>query len=560
MTAIAEAPVTSSAGQRDGGPLIVARSLHIEYAPDSPHLPAAQVVNDVSFQLERGQTLAVVGQSGSGKTTIARAAIGLLPGNGRISSGSVHILGRDVTGYGQKQWRELRGGTIGFVPQDPLGSLDPLQRVGDQVAETLLVHGRATRRDVWTKVTRLLDRVGIRNPAERARAYPHQLSGGQLQRVLIAIAIAVEPAVLVADEPTSALDVTVQKRILDLLADLQDELGLGILFITHDLALVRDHSDSVLVLNDGRVREAGPAGEVLDHPKDPYTVRLMSDAPALSPGKYAGRRPSADPSAAPLLEVRNLTKTFPTGRRGKGGPATVAALDSVSFSVARGSTHALVGESGSGKTTTARIIAGLSTFDSGEVLVDGRPLKSDPRSYRRNSRVLQTVQQNPLAAMDPRYTIADVIEEPLRIVGSGDRASRVAAVRDVLDRVALPSDVLGRRPLEISGGQRQRVVLARALVLAPEILVLDEPTSALDVTVQAQIVDLLVDLQAQLGLTYLFISHDLSLVRQISDTVTVLEHGRLVESGSVAEVFGNPADPYTARLIDAVPGRIPLTV
>ncbi|MFC9355910.1 dipeptide ABC transporter ATP-binding protein [Rhodococcus sp. NPDC057014] len=559
MTTVAEAPVTSSAGQRDGGPLIVARSLHIEYAPDSPHLPAAQVVNDVSFHLERGQTLAVVGQSGSGKTTIARAAIGLLPGNGRISSGSVHILGRDVTGYGQKQWRDLRGGTIGFVPQDPLGSLDPLQRVGDQVAETLLVHGRATRRDVRSKVTRLLDRVGIRNPAERARAYPHQLSGGQLQRVLIAIAIAVEPAVLVADEPTSALDVTVQKRILDLLADLQDELGLGILFITHDLALVRDHSDSVLVLNEGRVREAGPAGDVLDHPKDPYTVQLMSDAPALSPGKYAGRNTGAG-VATPLLEVRNLTKTFATGRRGKGGQATVAALDSVSFSVARGSTHALVGESGSGKTTTARIVAGLSTFDSGEVLVDGRPLKTDPRSYRQNSRVLQTVQQNPLAAMDPRYTIADVIEEPLRIAGSGDRASRHSAVRDVLDKVALPAEVLGRRPLEISGGQRQRVVLARALVLAPKILVLDEPTSALDVTVQAQIVDLLVDLQAQLGLTYLFISHDLSLVRQISDTVTVLEHGRLVESGSVAEVFGNPADPYTARLIDAVPGRIPLAV
>ncbi|REE76496.1 peptide/nickel transport system ATP-binding protein [Rhodococcus wratislaviensis] len=560
MTAVAEAAATSSAGRRGNGPLIVARSLHIEYASEASHLPAVQVVDDVSFQLERGQTLAVVGQSGSGKTTIARAAIGLLPSHGRISSGSVHILGRDVTRYEQKQWRDLRGGTIGYVPQDPLGSLDPLQRVGDQVAETLLVHGRATRRDVRSKVTRLLDRVGIRNPAERARSYPHQLSGGQLQRVLIAIAIAVEPAVLVADEPTSALDVTVQKRILDLLADLQDELGLGILFITHDLALVREHSDSVLVLNEGRVREAGPASEVLDHPTDPYTVTLMSDAPALSPGKYAHRRAVADLSATPLLEVRNLTKTFATGRRGKGQASTVAALDSVSFSVARGSTHALVGESGSGKTTTARIIAGLSTFDSGEVFVDGRPLKTDPRSYRQNARLLQTVQQNPLAAMDPRYTIADVIEEPLRIVGSGDRASRHSAVRDVLDRVALPSDVLGRRPLEISGGQRQRVVLARALVLAPQILVLDEPTSALDVTVQAQIVDLLVDLQTQLGLTYLFISHDLSLVRQISDTVTVLEHGRLVESGSITEVFGNPADPYTARLIDAVPGRIPLTV
>lgn len=549
MTSVVEAPATAIA-EEDERALLVADSLHIEYGAGTPD--AVTVVRDVGFRLERGRTLALVGQSGSGKTTIARAVIGLLPEGGRISAGGVQILGRDVTRLRQKQWRELRGSTVGFVPQDPLGSLDPLQRVGNQIAETLLVHGRATRRDVPARVTELLDRVGIRHAADRARAFPHQLSGGQLQRVLIAIAIAANPSILVADEPTSALDVTVQKRILDLLADLQSDLGLGILFVTHDLALVRDHSDAVLVLNEGSVRESGPADVVLDRPRDPYTITLMSDAPALSPDKYADRR-AVTAGAAPIVEVRDLRKTYPVadGRRDR----SVAALDAVSFTVVAGSTHALVGESGSGKTTAARIVAGLTGFDSGTVLVDGLPVSTTLRGHRQKAQILQTVQQNPLAAMDPRYTIGDVLEEPLRIDGSASKEQRRATVRTVLGQVALPADILNRKPLEISGGQRQRVVLARALVPAPKILVLDEPTSALDVTVQAQIVDLLVELQAELGLTYLFISHDLSLVRQIADTVTVLEHGRSVESGVVQDVFTAPSDPYTARLIDAVPGR-----
>ncbi|OZC77536.1 dipeptide ABC transporter ATP-binding protein [Rhodococcoides fascians] len=510
---------------------------------------ADPVVTDVDFELRNGETLAVVGQSGSGKTTIARAAIGMLAGEGRITSGSVRIAGTDVTRYTQSSWRRLRGSTIGFVPQDPLGSLDPLKKVGHQIAETLLLHRIVQRRRVVDETVALLDRVGIRNPAERAGAYPHQLSGGQLQRVLIAIAIAARPSILVADEPTSALDVTVQARILDLLDDLRRDLGLGVLFITHDLALARDHADDVLVLNHGIVREQGRAAEVLASPSDDYTRRLIADAPALSLDKYASR-PAARVETA--LEVRDLVKTFAVnGSRTERSTA----LDGVSFTVARGTTHAVVGESGSGKTTAARIVSGLERQDSGEVLVHGSPLDTSRRARRGNARRLQLVQQNALAAMDPRYSVENIVAEPLSIAGVRSRAERRDRVHDVLDKVALPRDILERRPFDLSGGQRQRVVLARSLVLAPDILVLDEPTSALDVSVQARIVDLLVELQRDLSLTYVFISHDLSLVRQVSDTVTVLEHGRNVESGNTADLFRDPREEYTQRLIESIPGR-----
>lgn len=528
--------------------VVAAAGLTIAYGDADP------VVTDVDFALRRGETLALVGQSGSGKTTIARAAIGMLPGRGRITEGLVTVHGADVTGYTQSQWRALRGSTIGFVPQDPLGSLDPLKKIGHQIAETLLLHHIVDRKSVKQETISLLDRVGVRNARERVGAYPHQLSGGQLQRVLIAIAIAARPSILVADEPTSALDVTVQARILDLLGDLRAELGLGVLLITHDLALARDHAHDVLVLNHGVVREHGSAAQVLGSPQDPYTRRLIADAPALSLDKYASRRAPSTPETA--LEVVDLVKTF---RSATGGPPTTA-LDRVSFSVTRGTTHAVVGESGSGKTTAARIVSGLEQRDSGRVEIFGDALDTSRRARRANARRLQLVQQNALAAMDPRYSVEDIVAEPLAISRLGRRAERRKKVLDVLDKVALPSDILSRRPFDLSGGQRQRVVLARSLVLAPDILVLDEPTSALDVSVQARIVDLLVDLQSEFGLTYVFISHELSLVRQISDTVTVLEHGRLVESGAAKTVFESPRDEYTIRLIESVPGRVPSTV
>ncbi|MET4639204.1 ABC transporter ATP-binding protein [Mycetocola sp. 2940] len=510
--------------------------------------PLEDVVHDVSFTVPHGSTVSLVGQSGSGKSTIARAVAGLLPHNGASTAGSVSVVGRDVTRYSASQWRPLRGSSVGFVPQDPLSSLDPLQRIGVQIAGALAPS--VPRSEVPARVVRLLEHVGIRDAKARSRAFPHELSGGQLQRVLIAIAIAADPALLIADEPTSALDVTVQKRILDLIDGLREELGLGVLFITHDLALAQERSDEIVVLKDGVVREQGPAGVVLVSPRDPYTITLLSDAPAASPDRYRDRVRQPEASARSIISVSNVTKTF-EGR----GPADTAtrALDDVSLTVAEGSVHALVGESGSGKTTLARIVAGLTGFDEGSTVVDGRELPAHATYANPFARTLQLVYQNPLSAVDPRYSVRRIIEEPLRIHGIGDSQARRARVAHVLDQVALPSTVLGRTAREISGGQRQRVALARTLVLAPDVLVLDEPTSALDVTVQAQIVDLLLDLREQHNLSYLFISHDLGLVRQIADTITVLRLGAVVESGSTQEIFSKPQDAYTRELLDAVP-------
>ena len=507
------------------------------------------VVHDVSFAVPHGSTVSLVGQSGSGKSTIARAVAGLLPHNGALTAGSVAVVGRDVTRYSASQWRPLRGKAVGFVPQDPLSSLDPLQRIGVQIAGAL-AQASIPRSEVPARVIRLLEHVGIRDAKARARAFPHELSGGQLQRVLIAIAIAADPALLIADEPTSALDVTVQKRILDLIDGLREELGLGVLFITHDLALAQERSDEIVVLKDGVVREQGPADVVLVSPQDPYTITLLSDAPAASPDRYRDRVREPDASAAEIVSVANVTKTF--AGRTRADAATVA-LDDVSLTLRQGSIHALVGESGSGKTTLARIIAGLTGFDEGRTIVDGRELPSHETYANPFARTLQLVYQNPLSAVDPRYSVRRIIEEPLRIHGIGDVRSRRARVAEVLDQVALPSTVLGRTAREVSGGQRQRVALARTLVLAPDVLVLDEPTSALDVTVQAQIVELLLELRDRHNLSYLFISHDLGLVRQIADTVTVLRHGSVVESGGSQEIFSNPQDAYTRELLDSVP-------
>ncbi|MET0900786.1 MAG: ABC transporter ATP-binding protein [Mycobacterium sp.] len=531
-------------------PLLSVSGLTVRYEPrsrrDDPD--RGPVVDAVSFDVHAGEVVAVVGQSGSGKSTIARAVQGLLPANGRVTDGAISLDGCDVTAFTQRQWRRIRGTEVGFVPQDPLGSLDPLKKVGHQIAEVLVVHGITGRREARTRAVGLLERVGIPGAAQRADAYPHELSGGQLQRVLIAIAIAGDPKLLIADEPTSALDVTVAQRILALLDELRSERGLGVVFITHDLALAEHHSDKVVVLRDGQVREIGSTATVLVDPQDDYTRQLISDAPALSPDKYHRTVPAA--ASEPILQVSGLIKRF----------GDTAALDSVSFAVQTATIHALVGESGSGKTTVARILAGLAGFDAGEVRVDG--VVREPGTHfgapeqRAQARVLQMVHQNPLAALDPRFTIEEAVGEPLRINRVGSKSDRRREVAQALDRVGLSATLLNRKPREVSGGQRQRVLLARALVLQPPVLVLDEPTSALDVTVQAQVIDLLIELQRELSLTYLFISHDLSLVRQIADAVSVLEHGRLVETGPVARVFSTPAQAYTQRLLDAVPGSL----
>ncbi|MGK9148755.1 ABC transporter ATP-binding protein [Plantibacter flavus] len=519
--------------------------------------PPVDTVRDVSFQVGRGETVSLVGQSGSGKSTIARAVAGLLPANGVVSAGRVRVAGHEVQDFSRKQWRPLRGSTLGFVPQDPLSSLDPLQRIGVQIARAVQVAGGTPRGEIPGRVVELLEHVGIRNAASRLRSYPHELSGGQLQRVLIAIAIAARPTLLIADEPTSALDVTVQRRILDLLDGLREELGLGILFITHDLALAQERSDGIVVLQDGDVRESGPAEDVLLSPQHPYTIRLLSDSPASSPLRYQDRIRAAAVqvateqhgagAAAPVVAVERVSKRF--GR----DPEAPPALDAASLALRPRSIHALVGESGSGKTTLARIVAGLTSFDDGSVTVAGRELPRDHATANPFARELQLVYQNPLSAVDPRFTIRQIIEEPLRIHGVRSAAERQRRVTAILDQVALPTSALGRRAREVSGGQRQRVALARTLVLAPSVLVLDEPTSALDVSVQAQIIELLLDLRDEHALSYLFISHDLGLIRQIADEVTVLSSGRVVESGPASTVLDHPHHEYTRELLDAVP-------
>ncbi|NYI07334.1 dipeptide ABC transporter ATP-binding protein [Allostreptomyces psammosilenae] len=533
-----------------------------------------RVVHGVSFTVEAGETVAVVGESGSGKSTTAHALLGLLPPGGRRDTGRILLNGTDIAGWSDRRLRAVRGAQIGLVPQDPTGSLNPVRTIGDQLGETLRVHRRGDRRAIARRVVELLARVGLPDPEQRARQYPHELSGGMRQRVLIAIAIALQPRLVIADEPTSALDVTVQRRILDLVDDLRQEFGTAVLLVTHDLGVAAERSDRLVVMKDGRVVEHGPTAAVMAKPAAEYTRRLLHDAPSLTvrefrpplpplpapaPGAPADAADPADRHADPAdrpadpyaVVVRDLVKEYRVGR------APFRAVDGVSFTVRHGSTHALVGESGSGKTTTARMVVRFADPTSGSVTIGGTDvagLRGEP--LRRLRRRVQLVYQNPGGSLDPRQSVAEIVEEPLRNFAIGDRADRRARVADLVERVALPRSVLDRRPHELSGGQRQRVAIARALAVEPEIVVLDEAVSALDVTVQARILDLLDGLQRELGLTYLFISHDLAVVRQISDTVSVMRKGRVVEDGTTAEVFENARHAYTRELLAAVPGHV----
>ncbi|MFC6011984.1 dipeptide ABC transporter ATP-binding protein [Nocardia lasii] len=503
---------------------------------------SVDALRGVTIEVARGEVVALVGESGSGKSTLAHAVIGLLGESARIVSGTVEFDGERVDPENEKALRRLRGARIGLVPQDPGLSLNPVLRVGDQVAEALLVHRLADRRGATLQALDLLDEVGLDRPEVRARQYPHELSGGQRQRVLIAIALACGPELIIADEPTSALDATVARQVLDRLAERIAARGTAVLLITHDLAVAAERADRIVVLEQGEVVESGATAQVLHRPRQPYTQRLLAASPALSPTEFRPVRPRAE---APLLSVRALHKRF------HAGAGTITAVDDVEFSLDRGETLALVGESGSGKSTTARIAVRLTDADSGTVTFDGHNLAGVRRNrLRLLRRRFQVVYQNPYASLDPRWDVADIIAEPLRAYGIGNRAARVA---ELLDQVALPAAFTSRRPAELSGGQRQRVAIARALALRPDLLVLDEPVSALDASVQAQILDLLDSLQAELSLGYLFISHDLAVVRRISDRVAVMRHGRIVETGPTATLFTDPRHPYTRELLAAIP-------
>lgn len=506
-----------------------------------------EVVHGVDFTVGRGRTVAVIGESGSGKSTIAKAVLGLLPAGSTVN-GSADFAGDDLVTLPDKRFRALRGRRIGFIPQDPATALNPVRTIGSQALEAAALTDAPTAEARRAAVLAVFERVGLADPERVWRSYPHELSGGMLQRVLIGLTVLPEPDLVVADEPTSALDVTIQKLILDLLQQLRAERGISLLFITHDLAVAAERADDLVVLRDGVVEEQGPAAEVFRAPRSEYARLLRADVPALSPDRYrvGHAEPSADRPAH--ISVSGVVRHYGQGDR------TVRAVDGVSFDVRAGTTHALVGESGSGKTTTVRMLLGLERPDAGVIAVDGAEVHGRSKAeLRRVRRQLQLVYQNPFTSLDPTWQVGRIVGEPLDRFRIGTRASRAAAVREALESVGLDERYLRRRPTDLSGGQRQRVAIARALVLRPEVVVLDEPTSALDVTVQAGIIGLLTRLQRELGLTYLFVSHDLALVRQVADSVTVLRHGGVVESGAVEQVFHDPQHEYTRTLLDAVP-------
>jgi peptide/nickel transport system ATP-binding protein len=503
-----------------------------------------------------GETVAVVGESGSGKSTTASAVNRLLPDNGVITAGSIRFEGRELADLAESELIGLRGAGIGLVPQDPMSNLNPLMRVGDQIGEALEVHGRTHGRATEQKVLDLLEMVGIPEPATRAKQYPHEFSGGMRQRALIAMGLACGPRLLIADEPTSALDVTVQRRVLDQLGSLTHELGTAVFLITHDLALAAERADRIVVMYRGRVVEEGPSKRVLGEPQHAYTKELIAAAPSLASRREPLVRRASEVDRPPLVEVVGLRKEFAIRSAKPGQPRTFTAVDQVGFAIRPGTTVSIVGESGSGKSTTASLLLGLDEPTGGEIRFDGVDITGlkgrDLFGFRRR---VQPVFQNPYSSLDPRYTVGQSIAEPLRVHRIGDPASRQARVAELLDKVALSGDFAGRLPHELSGGQRQRVAIARALALDPDLVVLDEAVSALDVLVQSQILKLLAGLQSELGLAYLFISHDLAVVRMISDEVHVMQRGRFVESGTPEEIFDHPQDPYTVELLAAIPGR-----
>ena len=583
----------------DANPLLKITDLEVTFTTSTGVVPAVRGAN---LTIYPGQTVAIVGESGSGKSTTAAAVIGLLPGTGKVTGGSIEFDGKELTKMSSKEWIELRGSGIGLVPQDPMSNLNPVLRVGTQVKEALLANNIVPRSEAGERVTELLEQAGLPDGQRRAKQYPHEFSGGMRQRVLIAIGLASRPKLLIADEPTSALDVTVQRRILDHLETLTKEMGTAVLFITHDLGLAAERAEQLVVMHRGRIVESGPALEILQHPQHPYTKRLVSAAPSLASARIESAHArgithteeeltgsAKNASSEEMIRVENLTKEFHI-RGAKGEASKLLAVDDVSFTLRRGKTLAVVGESGSGKSTAANMILHLLEPTSGKIFFDGEDTSeySEAQLFALRRR-LQAVFQNPYGSLDPMYSIYRIIEEPLKIHGYGTleyaraeikraeatgrepepwavaaleghsefnpKKLREARVAELLDLVALPRSAMRRYPNELSGGQRQRVAVARALALNPEVIVLDEAVSALDVLVQNQILHLLNDLQAELGLSYLFITHDLAVVRQIADDVVVMEKGRLVEANTTDALFDHPVQDYTRELIEAVPGR-----
>ncbi|MFC5337891.1 dipeptide ABC transporter ATP-binding protein [Leucobacter denitrificans] len=552
-------------------PILSVRDLKVAFGTKKA---SNEVLHGVNFDVYPGETVAIVGESGSGKSTTMHAVINLLPGTGHITEGSVKWNGKELVGIRRQDMETIRGREIGLVPQDPMSNLNPVWSIGFQVEEAIRANGLAkSRRAVKARAIEVLEQAGLQDAERRMRQYPHQFSGGMKQRALIGIGLSAKPQLLIADEPTSALDVTVQRVVLDHLDHLTSELGTAVVFITHDLGLAAERAEKLIVMYKGNIVESGPSREILQNPQHPYTKRLVSAAPSL-----ASRRIGADADLAPaptsefdiasvaddhtsktqvgepLIEVEDLRKVYKL-RKGNFGHEDFVAVEGATFTINRGETLALVGESGSGKSTIAKMVLQLEKPTAGTIKVAGRDTsKFTARQLFELRRTLQPVFQDPYGSLDPLHNIGNTIMEPLNIHKIGDQASRKARVLELLDQVALPRELATRYPNELSGGQRQRVAVARGLALKPDILVLDEAVSALDVLVQAQILDLLAELQRDLGLTYLFITHDLAVVRLIADRVCVMQQGRIVEQATTEEVFESPREEYTQNLLAAIPG------
>lgn len=553
-------------------PLLKVRDLRIGFG-------TTHAVRGVSFDIAAGQTLALVGESGCGKSATALGLIGLLPDTSTVA-GSIEFEGRELLTLPARERRALRGKAMSMIFQEPMSSLNPVISVGAQIVETLREHEALSKAAAWLRAIELLELVQIPEPHRKAMSYPHELSGGQRQRVMIAMAVACRPRLLIADEPTTALDVTVQEHILALLDTLRRELSMALLLITHDLGVVAGHADRVAVMLAGeKVEEAG-VDDLFARPRHGYTRGLLGATLNLDddlhyatrtlpvikhgiepsgrltfevmPGVAHTRISPAPDTGTPLLSVRDLRVDYPR----RDGKSVLSAVDGVSFTIRRGETIGLVGESGCGKSTLSKAILRLIDPASGEIEWQGVDVaRKGERALRPLRRQVQMIFQDPFASLNPRRSVQDILDTVLVVNGISDAAQRRARIADMIDRVGLPSDTVRRFPHEFSGGQRQRIGIARALIVRPDLLVCDEPVSALDVSIQAQILNLLVELRQELGLAYLFISHDLSVVRYMADSVHVMQHGKIVESGERNRIWQNPQHPYTQALLDAIPGK-----
>jgi len=569
---------------KDDSPLLSIQDLTVKFKTQEELITA---VNNVSFDIPKGKTVGLVGESGSGKSVTSLATMGLIPmPPGQITSGKILFNGDDLLQKSEKEMRQIRGNRISMIFQEPMTALNPVFRIGSQISEVLRLHKGMSKKQAWNYAIDLLDQVGIPDPKSKIRAYPHEMSGGQKQRVMIAMAIACEPDLLICDEPTTALDVTIQKQVLELMLDLQEKYHMGMLFITHDLGVIADLADDVVVMYRSNIVEQDHVHNIFKSAKHSYTKGLIACRPMLDKNpkrlltvsdymnedgtekevpqekfEQMVKPDKSDIDSHPvLLEVNNLKTWFPV----KGGlfgrtKSHVKAVDDVSFVVHKGETLGLVGESGCGKTTLGRTILNLQKATSGEVKFDGINIfDQDKESMRKLRSRMQIIFQDPYSSLNPRMTVGDIITEPMAIHGVGEhKKDRFSMAQELMAKVDLKPQHLNRYPHEFSGGQRQRICIARAIAIEPEFIICDESVSALDVSVQAQVLNLLQDLQQEMGLTYIFISHDLSVVDYISDRVGVMNQGKIVELDTAENIYKNPQKNYTKRLLDAIPKGIP---